>query len=72
VYHEVTKTHEVHEDSLAGEYVWSGRTDTTGRASIPMTMAGQWLVRAVHMLRVEGDPKADWESFWASLNFELR
>lgn len=55
-----------------GEYAWSGRTDTTGRASIPMTMAGQWLVRAVHMRRVEGDPKADWESFWASLTFELR
>jgi uncharacterized GH25 family protein len=56
----------------AGEYAWSGRTDPTGRASIPLTAAGQWLVRAVHMRRIDGDPKADWESVWASLNFELR
>jgi hypothetical protein len=29
-------------------------------------------VKAVHMVELpDSDPQADWESFWASLTFEL-
>jgi uncharacterized GH25 family protein len=47
------------------------RTDREGRCSVAMPHAGRWLFSAVHMVRVEGDPKADWESFWASLTLEV-
>jgi len=30
-----------------------------------------WLVKAVHMIPLPKDGDADWESFWASLTFEL-
>jgi len=48
------------------------RTDTAGRVSIPLARPGLWLVKAVHI--IETPPKiaqADWESYWASLTFEL-
>jgi uncharacterized GH25 family protein len=46
------------------------RTDTNGRASFPLDRSGPWLVKAVHMVRAEDDPRADWESLWASLVFD--
>jgi uncharacterized GH25 family protein len=48
------------------------RTDTQGRAVLRLSAPGVWLVKAVHMVRLENHPKADWESYWASLLFELR
>jgi len=48
------------------------RTDKQGRASLLLSAPGIWLVKAVHMARLEKHPKADWESYWASLLFELR
>ncbi len=48
------------------------RTDKQGRASLLLSAPGLWLVKAVHMVRLEKHPKADWESYWASLLFELR
>ena len=47
------------------------RTDAVGRASLALPRAGAWLIHAVHMVPVTGDARADWESFWASLTFEL-
>ena len=47
------------------------RTDEQGQASLKLTAPGMWLVKAVHMARLEKHPKADWESYWASLVFEL-
>ena len=47
------------------------RTDARGRASLNLSASGMWLVKAVHMARLEKHPKADWESYWASLLFEL-
>jgi uncharacterized GH25 family protein len=47
------------------------RTDEEGRARLPLDRAGVWLVKSVHII---GDPPgraAEWESFWASLGFEL-
>jgi uncharacterized GH25 family protein len=52
----------------------SATTDKTGAAEFKLTKGGVWLVRGVHMRRVtekEPTPAADWESFWASVSFEL-
>jgi uncharacterized GH25 family protein len=52
----------------------SATTDKTGAAEFKLTKGGVWLVRGVHMRRVtekEPVPAADWESFWASVSFEL-
>ena len=46
-------------------------TDSEGRVSLTLPKSGEWLVKAVHLVPVEGDPKARWESFWASLTFQL-
>jgi hypothetical protein len=47
------------------------RTDAEGRARLRLDRAGVWLVKSVHII---GDPpgrSVEWESFWASLGFEL-
>ena len=46
------------------------RTGRDGRASISLTGAGIWLVKAVHMIPAPKETGADWESLWASLTFE--
>jgi uncharacterized GH25 family protein len=46
-----------------------GRTDAQGRISVPMK-SGQWRLHAVHMERVTS-ADAEWESFWATLTFEI-
>lgn len=47
------------------------RSDDRGRAALTLSAPGVWLVKAVHMVRLENHPRADWESYWASLLFEL-
>jgi uncharacterized GH25 family protein len=50
----------------------TARTDRDGRVSLVLPKAGVWLVKAVHMIETPpDDPGADWESFWASLTFEM-
>jgi len=46
-------------------------TDSEGRVSLNLSEPGEWLIKAVHLVPVENDPKARWESFWASLTFQL-
>jgi len=46
------------------------RTDHQGRVQLKLNFPGPWLIKAVHMERIE-DGKADWRSWWASLTFEL-
>jgi uncharacterized GH25 family protein len=48
------------------------RTDRNGRATLHLDEAGMWMIKAVHMVRAEADPLADWHSAWASLTFSLR
>jgi uncharacterized GH25 family protein len=48
----------------------SARSDPGGRATFRMPQAGVWLVKAVQMIPFDGG-KADWQSFWASLTFEI-
>jgi uncharacterized GH25 family protein len=47
------------------------RTDPDGRLNTQLPHAGMWVAAAVHMLP-SPDPKYDWESFWASLTFEVK
>jgi uncharacterized GH25 family protein len=48
----------------------SARSDAGGRVSLRLPQAGVWLVKAVQMIPSDGG-KADWQSFWASLTFEI-
>jgi len=47
------------------------RSDALGRVRFRLAGRGAWLVKAVHMRCAEDPAEADWESFWASLTFEL-
>lgn len=49
----------------------SARTDATGAVALPISESGFWLVKAVHMEAAPPDAGVDWESWWASITFEL-
>jgi len=48
------------------------RSDENGRATFPIDEPGPWMVKAVHMVPATTGSNADWESFWASLTFEMQ
>lgn len=50
----------------------AGRTDSAGRLSVPIAGTGTWKLHTVLMERCADVAAADWESFWASLTFEVR
>jgi hypothetical protein len=52
-------------------YAWCGRLDSEGRAAVPIRSPGWQIVRITRMIPRSGDPKAQWESFWAALTFEI-
>ena len=47
-------------------------TDERGECAVTATAPGRWYVRALHMVPLEGDPEVSWESYWATLTFEVR
>lgn len=47
-------------------------TDKQGRGSVVLDRPGPWKLHTIKMVRLENREKADWESFWASLTFEIR
>jgi uncharacterized GH25 family protein len=47
------------------------RTNTKGEARVNLNQSGDWLLKAVKILRIEQD-KADWQSHWASLTFSVK
>jgi hypothetical protein len=49
----------------------SARTDSAGRVRLRLSQGGTWLVKAVHMIPAQPGADAEWESFWASLTFDL-
>ena len=49
----------------------SARSDSKGRVALKIDRPGTWLVKAVHMIPAARGSGADWESFWASLSFEV-
>lgn len=48
----------------------SARTDADGRVRFRLNAPGTWLVKTVHTIPAVSR-SADWESYWASLTFEL-
>jgi uncharacterized GH25 family protein len=48
-----------------------GRTDAHGQVTLRTADPGIWLVTAVKMLPAAAGLAADWESFWASLTYEV-
>jgi hypothetical protein len=52
-------------------YAWCGRTDGAGRAQVPIDKPGWQMIRTTRMIPLRNDPKADWQSFWAVLTFEV-
>ncbi len=56
----------------ADMYAQSFRTNEEGTAIFRLTHPGAWMVRVVHMIPLIDSSDADWESFWASLTFEVR
>ncbi|HJQ36677.1 MAG TPA: DUF4198 domain-containing protein [Thermoanaerobaculia bacterium] len=53
------------------EHPVRARTDSRGRATLRLTRPGFWLIKAVHMEPAPTGSGADWESWWASLTFDL-
>jgi uncharacterized GH25 family protein len=53
------------------ETIQKVRTDAGGRATITLDRPGVWLVKAVNIEPISGDPKALWQSYWATYLFEL-
>ncbi len=53
------------------DHIQLARSDKNGRAVFQLNHPGVWLVAGVHMVRLKNEPDADWESFWASLTFEV-
>lgn len=49
----------------------SARTDARGRVQLSLAQGGAWLIKAVHMVPAPQDTGAEWESFWASLTFDM-
>ena len=47
------------------------RTDAHGRVKLRLGRSGFWLIKAVHMEPAPPGSGADWESWWASLTFDL-
>jgi uncharacterized GH25 family protein len=49
----------------------AARSDKDGRVRLLLPAGGMWLVKAVHMIQAPAGSAAEWESYWASLTFEL-
>ena len=47
------------------------RTDSKGHVTLRFAHAGFWLIKAVNMEAAPADAGVDWESWWASITFEL-
>ncbi|MBT6456949.1 MAG: DUF4198 domain-containing protein, partial [Gammaproteobacteria bacterium] len=52
------------------EKIQTIRSNSKGEAVITLDHLGPWLLKAVKILRIEDD-KANWQSHWASLTFEV-
>lgn len=54
-----------------GQHAQTHVSDAAGRVRIPLSSAGSWYARTIHMRRV-AEPPFEWESFWASVTFPVR
>ena len=59
------------ENLKGGRYSAHTRSDTNGFAEIELTQKGHWFVRS-HLIRRHSDTSSfEWESFWASVTFNI-
>lgn len=59
-------------DSFSKEhdvYAHTVQTNAEGIAQIPIDHSGIWMIRTNHMIPLEENPKADWESYWTNISF---
>jgi len=49
----------------------TARSDSDGRVRFRMPRPGMWMIKAVHMIPAQPESHAEWESFWASLTFDV-
>jgi uncharacterized GH25 family protein len=49
----------------------SARSGTDGRVTFALSEPGMWLIKAVHMTAAADGEQSQWNSYWASLTFEL-
>lgn len=47
------------------------RTNSKGEAVVTLNRPGIWMIKAVNIQPIIADPKAKWQSYWASFLFEL-
>lgn len=59
----------INRDDPAGKL--AARSDRDGRVSFALPRGGLWLIKAVHMIPAPAGADAEWQSFWASLTFDL-
>ena len=57
--------------AVPGQRATEARTDASGRARLALNRHGVWLVNAVHLLPAPKKSRAQWETLWASLTFEM-
>ena len=48
-----------------------GVTNSAGELSLTIPEPGRWYVRTIHMIPAEDNSETDWESYWATLSFEI-
>jgi uncharacterized GH25 family protein len=51
--------------TIKSELISNGK----GEVSFPVSTSGKWMVSTVKMERLQNDPKAQWQSYWASLTW---
>ncbi|MEW6457334.1 MAG: DUF4198 domain-containing protein [Acidobacteriota bacterium] len=51
--------------------IYKTQTDSEGNAKIDLTSSGIWYIHTIHMIPSLKTPEIEWESFWATLTFEI-
>lgn len=57
--------------AVPGQRATEARTDASGRARLALGRNGVWLLNAVHLVPAPRQSRAQWETLWASLTFEI-
>lgn len=57
--------------AVPGKRLTEARTDASGRARLALDGSGVWLLNAVHLVPAPNQRRAQWETLWASLTFEI-
>jgi uncharacterized GH25 family protein len=62
----MVKVWHVYQNKLEHKDVYS---NADGLITVPIAKQGKYMISTVKMVRLINDPKADWQSYWASLTF---